>query len=279
MSAPAARTRDPALGLLDRLIRDALDPAYQEAAARRGAPTGVGRPRWRRHWIAGLGLVLMTAVLALATTQQLVTAPEAAARKKDLAAAVDARTASIDSLQAQVIALAGDIEALQSTALGSDAAGQQLQAQLGRLSPMVGTAAVSGAGVVVTLDDAPAGAATDPDLGRVLDRDLQQVVNGLWQAGATAVDVNGQRLTGLSAIRAAGDALLVNYRPLVRPYVVTAVGDSKTLGSRFASGPAGSGLETLHQTYGIRYQVDVRDRVTVPGEPVTQLRYASEVVS
>ena len=38
--------------------------------------------------------------------------------------------------------------------------------------------------------------------------DLQRVVNGLWAAGAEAVAVNGQRVTGLTAIRSANDVVL-----------------------------------------------------------------------
>ena len=81
---------------------------------------------------------------------------------------------------------------------------------------------MTGPGLVVRLDDAAGdgdGADVDPrtdvdDSGRVTDRDLQTVVNEVWAAGAEAVAVNGQRLTALSAIRSAGDAILVDFRPL-----------------------------------------------------------------
>ncbi|CAM5647734.1 membrane protein [Streptomyces purpurascens] len=53
---------------------------------------------------------------------------------------------------------------------------------------------------------------------------MQRVVNGLWESGAEAVSINGQRLTALSAMRAAGDAILVDNKPLVPPYTVLAVG-------------------------------------------------------
>ncbi|MGO1341870.1 MAG: DUF881 domain-containing protein, partial [Cellulosimicrobium funkei] len=55
--------------------------------------------------------------------------------------------------------------------------------------------------------------------------DLQRVVNALWAGGAEAVAINDQRLTGLSAIRSAGDAVLVDLQPLVGPYRVEAIGD------------------------------------------------------
>ena len=76
--------------------------------------------------------------------------------------------------------------------------------------------------------------------GRVLDRDLQIVVNGLWAAGAEAISINGQRLTALSAIRSAGEAILVDFRPLSPPYVVSAVGEPTRCRPAFADGPLGA---------------------------------------
>lgn len=51
----------------------------------------------------------------------------------------------------------------------------------------------------------------------MLSRDVVFVVNALWAAGAEAIAVNGQRLSSRTAIRFAGDAILVNFRPLVPP--------------------------------------------------------------
>jgi uncharacterized protein YlxW (UPF0749 family) len=84
--------------------------------------------------------------------------------------------------------------------------------------------ALAGPGLRVTIDDAPG--AGSGSLNRVLDRDLQLIVNALWKMGATGIAINGQRLTGVTAIRAAGEAILVDYRPLVPPYAIEAIGTS-----------------------------------------------------
>ena len=65
--------------------------------------------------------------------------------------------------------------------------------------------------------------------GRVYDRDLQDVVNALWLAGAEAMSINGQRLTAATAIRSAGEAILVNSRPLSPPSLVHAIGNPAPL--------------------------------------------------
>lgn len=114
-----------------------------------------------------------------------------------------------------------------------------------------GATEVHGPGIKLVVNDAKeastGGDGTNPretagfsDTGRVRDRDLQRVANGLWASGAEAVSVNGQRLTALSAIRAAGDAILVDNRPLVPPYTVLAVGNGPRLSSDFQN--SGDGL-------------------------------------
>ena len=102
------------------------------------------------------------------------------------------------------------------------------------------------------------------EAGRVSAADLQIVSNGLWAAGAEAISINGQRLTTRSAIRFAGQAILVDFRPLVRPYVVTAIGDAKALQSSFGSSPTGSYLKSLEDNYGIPVAISGSASLTCP---------------
>ncbi|MDX6362267.1 MAG: hypothetical protein QOC85_1270, partial [Streptomyces sp.] len=112
------------------------------------------------------------------------------------------------------------------------------------------------------------------DTGRVRDRDMQRVVNGLWQSGAEAISINGQRLTALSAIRAAGDAILVDNRPLVPPYTVLAVGDGKRLSTKFQDSADGQYLHALHENFDIRTSISVEDDVRLPAAPSVIVRTA-----
>ncbi len=143
---------------------------------------------------------------------------------------------------------------------------------------------------MLTVDDAAAAdglknpnvdplAATAPDQGKVIARDLQIIVNGLWQAGAEAISVNGHRLTSRAAIRFAGAAILVDYRPLTRPYVITAIGDPGSLSADFAAGDGGSYLKSLEANYKIRGDIKEHDPVVVPGEPALSLRAAKPAQS
>jgi len=146
---------------------------------------------------------------------------------------------------------------------------------------------VTGPGLVLTVDDAASlknpnvdpGAVTGPDLTKVFATDLQIIVNGLWQAGAEAISVNGHRLTSRTAIRSAGEAILVDYRPLTRPYVITAIGDPSSLSVEFADNDGGSHLQSLKANYRIRGDILERDPVVVPGEPALSLEQARPVRS
>ena len=89
----------------------------------------------------------------------------------------------------------------------------------------------AGPGVRVVVDDAPG---ADSARNQVLDTDLQRLVNGLWEAGAEAIAINGQRLTNLSTIRHAGGRDHGERRSLRPPYVVSAIGNQDTLPARFA---------------------------------------------
>ncbi|MEY9489940.1 uncharacterized protein YlxW (UPF0749 family) [Streptomyces calvus] len=180
-------------------------------------------------------------------------------------------------------ALRADVSARQREALRHSGGGDR-SVLVGILS---GAVAVHGPGVRLVVNDAKdasGGGDGDPrstsgfsDTGRVRDRDMQRVVNGLWESGAEAVSINGQRLTALSAIRAAGDAILVDNRPLVPPYTVLAVGDGKQLSDRFQNSADGLYLHALQENYGIRTAISVEDDVRLPAAPSLIVRTAQPI--
>jgi uncharacterized protein YlxW (UPF0749 family) len=255
------------MSLLDRLAADALDPDYARTAERGDRPD---RPR---SWIALLVVFALAGLLlAAALVEVRRAAPDVAVARAALLNDVVAQTERTDALGAEAAELRREVAALREERLGtSDAA--RLQA----LERGAGGAAVVGPGVEVVLDDAADPQSESPELARVLDRDLQIAVNGLWAAGAEAVAVNGLRLTSRSAIRSAGDAILVDYRPLARPYTITAIGDPLGLEPRFATGPAAESLRTLQSTYGLVFTVSGVDRLVLPAAALPGLSYAQEV--
>ena len=152
--------------------------------------------------------------------------------------------------------------------LSTSTQGRALQDQLTRLGVASGTVPVTGPGLEIVADDGPSGSTKS----EVMDRDLQILVNGLWSAGAEAVAINGQRLTALSAIREASEAITVNYRSLQRPYTITAIGDPDQLPARFIESDGGTWWFNLKSLYDMRFDLTSKDSVRLPAVETPRLR-------
>jgi uncharacterized protein YlxW (UPF0749 family) len=272
------------MSLLTEVMNHPLDPGYAAAARRRA-----GEVKPQAGLLAVAVTLLVAALAGLATTRAVVElrrpAPEGVADRRALEAQIEARTELADRLQQSNDRLQDELTKAQAAGLARADAGD-LVAELERLQMATAQIAVTGPGLEITVDDAetavvaPAGdpRAVSADAGRVLDRDLQILVNGLWAAGAEAVAINRQRLGPLSAIRSAGQAVLVDYRPLTRPYIVQAVGDASRLQSGLARDQAGPYLQALRDNEGI--QVWMRaTTMTVPAAAGVDLRRARPLPS
>jgi uncharacterized protein YlxW (UPF0749 family) len=82
-------------------------------------------------------------------------------------------------------------------------------------------------GVVITLADSQSGEATIDSI--VHASDIRDLVNVLWQSGATAISVNDQRLVFSSSIDSIVNTVLVNNTKVTNPFVIKAIGDTKEL--------------------------------------------------
>lgn len=270
---------DASMSLLNNLFEHAMDDGYaaahDPANTRRPsrAPTGLLRMARRLSLAA---ILLVCALFATAGIRQLVAAePQEAANHAALVGEAKKRSAKVDRLRRQLTVARAQYAVAQREALADDAAGAAELGRLDHLQRMTGFDAVSGKGVQVRVNDAPANAAAGMRSGgKITDRDLQALVNGLWAAGAQAISINGHRLTSLTAIREAGDAVLVDYRPLTRPYVVNALGDQNTIEAEFAAGPAGRYFKTLQTSFEVRFDMEERDDLRLPAASKVALQYA-----
>ena len=278
-SVPSPARPDASMSLLTNVMDHSLDEGYAEASARRIATGTAGLPRTLKAKLGlAAGLVLAALVVTLGAAEAEFAAPVVAKERAELIDRVNAETSTADSLEADVDALRRDVSERQSKALEQHGGDQgQLVALLS------GATRVEGPGIKLVVDDAeeadqggggPRESAGFADTGRVRDRDMQRVVNGLWQSGAEAIAINGQRLTALSAIRAAGDAILVDNRPLVPPYTVLAVGDGKKLSSAFRNSADGQYLQALHESFDIRTSLSEQEKVRLPAAPSLIVRTA-----
>jgi uncharacterized protein YlxW (UPF0749 family) len=195
-------------------------------------------------------------------------------RRYQLAALIERQRRTSANLQGQVEELRKEIDDLRSHGAGQQQGSAALEAQLTDAGLTAGLSAMRGAGLKVTLDDsridrAPSGNVNDLV---VHSQDVQAVVNALWQAGAEAVAINGQRLVGTSAVLCVGNTLLLNGSVHSPPYEVTALGASREV---FETDSLVRRLHSDASTFGLRFSVDAEDRLRVPAYAgVATTRYA-----
>jgi uncharacterized protein YlxW (UPF0749 family) len=266
------------MGLLPYLTAHAVDEDYAHAAARRAARREARReapsaahPR-RRIGAAGAAALAVFAVLAVTAAAQ--TSQDSVSQERERRALVDQvkeRKSTVDAERRTMTRLRAENDRLDSELLRNTEESGAVLAQRELLGLRSGTSAVHGPGVEIVVDDA---VGAQSDRNRVLDSDLQRLVNGLWRAGAEAISINGQRLTALSAIRHAGTAITVNFTSLQRPYRILAIGNKETLPSSFADTTSGQAWFDLQREVGLRFKMTRQNSVRLPAAELHDLRYA-----
>jgi uncharacterized protein YlxW (UPF0749 family) len=287
VSEPSQRIGESsAVALLIDLATNTLDPGYAAAAERAAANPGAagsGRSRRRRleRIAVTLGCVLAGFILALSYVSTHRSAPQAAKVHADLVARARAAERAAADLEQSAQHLTTQIDALRNRALdGSGGLRSRLQSD----QVVAGAVAVTGPGVQVTLANPPTPTAT-ANAGRpgttpiaatqlLTDRDVRSVVNELWADGAEAISVNDVRLSPTSAIRFAGQAVLVDFEPINAPYVIRAIGNADRLDTGFAASSVAGRYQTLASVRGLGFSFDERDKLALPASTLSGPTYA-----
>lgn len=195
------------------------------------------RPDERRTalgWRLGTPLVvLLSGALFVASAESSAGTDLRPGRYTDLASLVEAESEQYDHLRGRVSQLDREVDQL-SAAVADDSV-DRVRARGASLRDPAGLEPRTGAGLRITLSDAPEAVVdnqpADADLNPyvVHQQDLQAVVNALWKGGATAVTIAGQRIITTTGIKCEGNAVLLQGVPYPQPYVVEAVGDPAAL--------------------------------------------------
>jgi uncharacterized protein YlxW (UPF0749 family) len=261
------------------LVLDPRDPGYEAAARRRG---GTKVRHWYDRPTVALGCVIIGFVLAVAWVHTHRSAPEAAKVHDSLVHRVRSAEQNSADLESQEAKLNTKLSQLQAAALPGSSS---LLRDLNRSQLIAGEVAAKGPGLEVRLaEPKPVAQPTDvPGHGErtpvsgghiLIDRDVRSVVNQLWADGAEAISVNGIRLTPTSAVRFAGDAVLVDFSPISSPYIVDAIGDSDLLATGFASSDVASRYQTLASAKGIGFSFTEKTNLSLSASAETTPRYA-----
>jgi uncharacterized protein YlxW (UPF0749 family) len=258
------------MSLLNNLMAHPIDEGY--AVAARTRPKDGGKKFRSRHRVMlVVATVVLGFLLAVAASQNYRSAPEAEKQRNELVDRINQADTRLTGLRNHQSDLADEVRRLQASGLSNDSSGAALQQKLDDLELQTGAISATGPGLKAVIDDAKD---ADAKEGRLLDVDLQQLVNGLWTSGAEAVSVNGHRITSLTAIRGAGSAITVDYSSLTPPYTVLAIGDTATMPARFAQSSGGQWVQYLVSNFDVRMTITTEDSLLVPADATIALRYA-----
>jgi uncharacterized protein YlxW (UPF0749 family) len=220
-------------------------------------PVGKKDPKW---WIAiVLSFSGLLFGIAVANTQR--QQPILEKNREDLRATITKNIEVLNKTSEDLSSINNEIAQIQTNTPGLDFHGIS-QSNESNLQVFSGLSSVKGEGIEIVINDAIKTDSLDTadlELARVYDSDIQLLVNALWASGAESVSINKSRLTSTSAIRSAGDAILVNYRPLLPPFVISAIGDND-LRDRLIKHPDYLDLQFVVKTYGLGFNVsEIKD--------------------
>jgi len=89
-----------------------------------------------------------------------------------------------------------------------------------------GLVGVEGAGITITLDDAPVREPGMPPSWFIIhDYDIRTILNELKTAGAQAIAINGERVVPMSEQICAGPTIIINDNRYPVPYIIEAIGE------------------------------------------------------
>jgi uncharacterized protein YlxW (UPF0749 family) len=255
--------------LLTSILKGAVDQDYVVASQHRGGDGRAGGTPTFLVAVAAFGILL--GVSALQTDRA---EPAQAVERAELVDQIHTRQDRLKGLHATLTSLQDEVTKRQAALARLLTSDTQLGDQVQLLAMVAATTESTGPGVTITVDDAPdAGRVAS---GQIRDHDLQLLVNGLWQAGAEGIAIDGHRLTSLTSIRYAGSAITVAYRSLTPPYEVEAIGDPDILPARFLETQSGKVWQSLQANFGIRFAMTTSDQVTLPAAGNVDIRYARQ---
>ncbi len=152
-------------------------------------------------------------------------------RYSDLASIVSSESSVVEAQKARAAELQQEVRSL--TAGVADKQVSRVNAQVRMLQGDAGRTPVVGAGLTVTLSDAPESVQDSSEIDVnylvVHQQDIQAVVNAMWLGGASAVTIQGQRVISTTGIKCSGNAVRLHGIPYAQPYVISAVGDQVDL--------------------------------------------------
>lgn len=136
-----------------------------------------------------------------------------------------------DNVSAELKKAEKKLEKVRQASTQNDTTASAKQEELKKDNTLLGLTNVVGSGIVIEILDGenPILAMDNPSDLLVHNDDLMSLVNELKNAGAEAIEINGQRIINTSAITCEGNIIKVNGEKIGSPFVIKAIGSQALL--------------------------------------------------
>lgn len=223
------KTDDDSLRLIDDLTNRSLDPMFSDAQLSHQSRSVA------TIWLTKAIVFIMCIGVGFAGSlfvQQLHSDPRKELRNV-LISELTGYNEQVETLSKETSSLRRKIDK-QSSKLGNGSQGTNTNDD----DMMNGSSALTGEGITLTLANPLAAGSENGSSIRdeqsnqirvITDTDLQQIISLMWQSGAEAIAVNGNRIGVQTSVRTAGHTILIGVNQVQSPYKIEAIGDKTAL--------------------------------------------------
>lgn len=122
------------------------------------------------------------------------------------------------------------LETIRANATTNASDSEEKTQKLKQNNVLLGLTNVKGNGIVIEMADAKTSSQyADASSLLIHDGNLREIINELANAGAEAIEINGQRIVNSTYIMCAGNVILVNGEKIGSPCVIKAIGQQEML--------------------------------------------------
>ncbi|MDO8885314.1 DUF881 domain-containing protein [Candidatus Oleimmundimicrobium sp.] len=235
--------------------------------------------KWRISLMVGfivLGILLATSFYS----QQKFKETGPSSRKEGLMESVEALEVERERLKNELSKTRKEVEDYEKQAAANEGILTSFTQENEELKKAAGLTYLTGTGVEITLaDSSQLPEFENPNNYIIHDYDLRLAVNALLSGEARGIDVNGQRLISTSAIRCAGNTVMINSTRLSSPYKIKAIGEQDRLLKALQEDEGFAQLlQSYAKAFGLIVKVDKISELRLPSyKGSLHLEYAESV--
>ena len=157
-----------------------------------------------------------------------------------------------------------ELEQVRVQAVSNNTADAEKEEQIKQMNKLLGYTEVKGKGIIVRLDDNRE--VTTEEISNVSKflvhhDDLINIVNELFNSGADAISINGQRIVSTTGIMCDGNIIRVNGEMVGVPITIKAIGFPELLSYQLTRG---GGYLWYMERDGVKVSVEASDDITIP---------------